>query len=142
MATTSITQRILFDATPDEVYEALTDPKEHTKFTGSKATGAAKVGGEFTAWDGYITGRHLKLSKGRKIVQEWKTTEWPEGYPVSTVEFTIKRKGKKTELIMKHSNVPKEQAKEYKEGWTAFYWEPLKKYFSRENKKKAVLFSI
>jgi len=31
---------------------------------------------------------------------------------------------------MIHSNVPKEQAASYREGWIDFYW-PLKEYFGK-----------
>ena len=75
--------------------------------------------------------RDIELEKGKKIVQEWKTTEWPKGYPPSIVELTLKPKGTKTELTMIHSKVPAEQAKSYEDGWKEFYWEPLKKYFTK-----------
>ena len=78
MKTTSITQKNLLPTLPEEVYDALLDPKKHSKFTGSKATGKTKVGAKFTAWDGYISGRNLELEKGKRIVQEWITTDWPE----------------------------------------------------------------
>jgi activator of HSP90 ATPase len=125
----TIVQTASIDATPDEVYEAYTDPKKHSEFTGSPATGSPRVGGRFTAWDGYISGRYVELVKGKKIVHEWRTTEWPAGYPASVVELTFKPKGKKTELTMVHSKVPAEQAEDYAEGWTDFYWKPLRKYF-------------
>src|SRR5271157_114682 len=125
----TIKQTIVIDATPDEVYEAYTDPGKHSEFTGSPATGKVKISGRFTAWDGYISGRFLELEKGKKVVHEWKTTEWPAGYPPSLVKLTLKPKGKKTELTMVHSKVPAEQAGNYAEGWTDYYWEPLKKHF-------------
>jgi uncharacterized protein YndB with AHSA1/START domain len=125
-----IRQRALIDATPEEVYQAYVDPKKHGEFTGSRATGTPRVGGKFTAWDGYIDGKYVELKKGKKIVHEWTTTEWPEGYPPSVVELTLKPRGKKTELTMVHSKAPAEQADSYAQGWTDWYWEPLKKYFS------------
>lgn len=125
----TIVQTVLIDATPDEVYDAYTNPEKHSEFTGSRATGSPKAGGRFTAWDGYISGRYLELAKGKKVVHEWRTTEWPAGYPPSVVELTFTPKGKKTELTMVHSKVPAEQAGDYAEGWTDYYWEPLKKYY-------------
>ena len=122
---------MLIDASPDEVYEAYVDPKKHAKFTGQSAAGSPKVGGKFTAGDGYITAKYVELQKGRKIVQEWTTSEWPEGYPPSILEITVKPKGKKTELTMVHSKVPAEQGDYYAGGWKEFYWEPLKKHFAR-----------
>ncbi len=124
-----IRQVELIDATPDEVYEAYVDPEKHSEFTGSPAKGAPRVGGRFTAWDGYISGKFLELEKGKKVVHEWKTTEWPPGYPPSVVELTFKAKGKRTVLTMVHSKAPAEQAESYAEGWTDYYWEPLKRYF-------------
>ncbi|MDE1852340.1 MAG: SRPBCC domain-containing protein [Thaumarchaeota archaeon] len=125
----TIKQTVLIDASPAEVYEAYVNPKKHAEFTGSPATGTPKVGGKFTASDGYISGEYVELEKGRRIVHWWTTTEWPEGYPPSKMELRLKPKGKKTELTMIHSKVPAEQAKRYAEGWQEYYWEPLKKYF-------------
>lgn len=124
-----IKQTAFIDAHPDDVYEAYVDPKKHSEFTGSQATGSPKVGGRFTAWDGYISGKFIELEKGKRIVHEWKTTEWPKGHPPSIVELSFELDGKKTKLTMVHSKVPAEQADEYAKGWTDYYWKPLKKYF-------------
>jgi len=126
----SITQTVVVSATPDEVYEAFVNARKHAAFTQSPATGTARVGGKFTAWDGYISGVNRKLVKGRVIVQDWWTTEWPEGAPPSTVTFTFKAVKAGTEVTLVHSNVPAGQASGYKQGWIDFYWNPLKAYFS------------
>ena len=127
----TIRQRVMVDASPSEVYEMYVDAKKHAEFTGSAATGVARVGSSFSAWDGYISGKFLELKQGQRIVQEWRTTEWPEGYPSSVVEVSVERKGKKTQLTIVHSSVPAEQADNYARGWTDYYWEPLKRHFSR-----------
>jgi activator of HSP90 ATPase len=82
MKATTIKQKTLIPATPDEVYDAFMEAKKHSAFTGSKATSDPKVGGEFTAWDGYISGSNLELVKGKEIVQEWSTTDWPDKFPL------------------------------------------------------------
>ncbi|HXW95470.1 MAG TPA: SRPBCC domain-containing protein [Nitrososphaerales archaeon] len=128
----TIRQTALFDATPLEVYEAYVDPKKHAAFTGQSASGAPKIGGKFTAGDGYITGKYLALEEGKRILHEWTTTEWPEGYPPSVLELNLKAKGKKTELTMVHSKVPEGQVDYYAEGWKEYYWEPLRKYFAKK----------
>lgn len=128
----TIKQTALIDATPLEVYEAYVDPRKHAAFTGQSATGAPKVGGRFTAGDGYITGKYLALERGKRVLHEWTTTEWPEGYPVSILELNLKAKGKKTELTMVHSKVPEEQVDYYAEGWKEYYWKPLQKYFAKK----------
>jgi uncharacterized protein YndB with AHSA1/START domain len=126
-----IKQVAIIDASPVEVYEAYVDPKKHAAFTGDSATGTAKVGGKFAAGNGYISAKYLDLEKGKRILHEWTTTEWPKGYPPSLVELILKPKGKKTELTMIHSKVPAEQAADYDQGWKDYYWEPMKKYFKK-----------
>ena len=129
--TKTIKQTVFLPATPARVYEAFTNARVHSDFTGSKATCTARTGGKFSAYDGYIQGKIKALEEGSRIVQEWHTTEWPHGAPPSTVEFTLKAKGDGTELTMIHSDVPAEQAESYRQGWIDYYWEPLKEYFSR-----------
>jgi activator of HSP90 ATPase len=127
----TITQKIIIKATPTEVYDAFIDPKKHSEFTGSKATGKPVVGGKFTAWDGYIQGKNLELEKGKRIVQEWVTTDWPKNFPPSRLELNFMDLGGKTEITMVHLDVPAVQEDELKQGWKDFYWEPLKDYFRK-----------
>jgi len=130
---TTITQKVIIPASPKQVYDAYTDPKFHSEFTDAKASGKAVVGGKFTAWDGYIFGKYLELENGKRLVQEWTTTDWEEGYPASNLELTFKAVPQGTEISMVHSNVPKVQADEVEQGWTEFYWTPLKEYFSSQS---------
>jgi activator of HSP90 ATPase len=130
--TTSISQKVVISASPEEVYDALINPKKHSEFTGSKATGKAIVGAKFTAWDGYISGKNLELEKGKRIVQQWITTDWPEDYSPSKLELSLKKIDGQTELSMIHSNIPTDQKKELEQGWIDFYWEPLKSYFGKK----------
>jgi activator of HSP90 ATPase len=132
--TATITQKVVVSATPEEVYDAYTNAKKHAEFTGSKATNNPVVGGKFTAWDGYISGKNLELEKGKRIVQEWVTTDWPEGYPPSKLELTLREVNGKTEITMVHSDVPAEQENDLKQGWADFYWEPLKNYFKKRKR--------
>jgi activator of HSP90 ATPase len=67
----TIEQTVFFEATPEEIYDALLDARKHSEFTGSPATASAKKGATFTAWEGYIIGKNIELVKGKKIVQEW-----------------------------------------------------------------------
>ncbi len=132
---TTITQKVIISkVSPKQVYEAYVDPKKHSEFTGSEATGKPVVGGKFTAWDGYISGKFLELDEGKRLVQEWKSTDFPEGALPSRLELTFREVPKGTEIVMVHSNVPKDQEDETAEGWTEFYWEPLKQYFKKKSK--------
>lgn len=133
--THTIKQKAIIPATPDEVYEAFTNPKIYSEFTGSKFTGVAKVGEKFTVYD--ITGKFLELEKGKRIVEDWVNSNWPEGPAPSKVELTFKATSEGTEVTLVQSNLPMEVKEDYLlEGWTEYYWNPLKKYFSKKSKKK------
>lgn len=136
LPTKIIRQKVTIPAEPSEVYWAYLDPKKASKFTGQSASGAARVGAKMNHGDGYITGKYLELVDGKKIVQEWVTTEWPEDYPPSILELRFEPKGRGTELTMIHSKVPKADAERYSEGWMEFYWAPLKAYFASAEKGK------
>ena len=129
--TKTIKVKEFIPAPPAEIYDALLDEHTHQKFTGAKATCERFVGGKFSAWNGYITGKNVKLESAQRIVQEWQTTEWPEGYGPSLLEVTFQPKGSGTEIHLTQSNVPATQAKFYKKGWAEFYWKPLRKYFKK-----------
>ena len=126
----TITQKVFVpSATPDEVYTAFLDPKKHAAFTCSAATGSARVGGKFTAWDGYISGVNRELVKGKTIVQDWETTEWPKDAPPSRLALSFEAAKGGTAIKMVHSNVPADQADSLRQGWIDYYWTPLKAYF-------------
>ncbi|MEK6954207.1 MAG: SRPBCC domain-containing protein [Candidatus Micrarchaeota archaeon] len=132
--TVTIVMEVQVPAKPMEVYIALTDPQKHEDFTGTEAKGTDKEGGKFSTWDGYSFGKNLQLVKGRKIVQEWQTSEWPEEAKPSILTITLTSSKEGTLLKMVQENVPEEQAKNYENGWEEFYWEPLKAYFKRKSK--------
>ena len=128
--TKTIKQRTLIPASPKQVYDAYTNARTHAEVTGAPATGARRIGGRFTAYDGYIMGVHRVLTPGKRVVQEWTTTEWPAGAPASKLELTFRAVKGGTDLRMVHSNVPAEQAAGYRQGWIDYYWSPLREYFT------------
>lgn len=108
----TIRQKVVLHAKPMEVYEAYLDSKKQTAFTGSRATSDPKVGGKFTAWDGYITGEYLELEPGKKILQEWRSSDFPDGSAAPRFEIDLKETEGGTELSIVHSGVPVEIAED------------------------------
>ncbi|MBM2816101.1 MAG: hypothetical protein HW421_2863 [Ignavibacteria bacterium] len=116
-------------ASAEKIFNAWLDAKEHSKFTGGgKSTGKPVVGGKFTAWDGYISGKNLILEPNTRIVQSWRTTEFPESSPDSTIEVTFKDVKSGTKITIKHENIPEGQGESYKKGWKDYYFKPMKEY--------------
>lgn len=113
---------------PAEVYAAWLDSKAHSKMTGAKAKVSDKVGGKFTAWDGYITGRNLKLEAGKRIVQAWRTSEFSDDEEDSLIEVTFEPVKGGTKLTLRHTKLPP-HGETYRQGWEDNYFEPMKDYF-------------
>jgi activator of HSP90 ATPase len=65
----------ILNATPSEIYNAWLTSKGHSAMTGSLANVDGRVGGKFTAWDGYIAGSTLELTPDQRIVQAWRTSD-------------------------------------------------------------------
>ena len=113
----------------EKFYEAYLSSEGHTALTGSPARVDGTVDGDFTAWDGYIQGMFLELEKNKRIVQAWRTAEFPEGAEDSIVEILLEEDHGKTKLTLKHTNIPKGQMDSYKTGWEDFYFKPMREYF-------------
>lgn len=123
-------------AEAEEVYDVFMDPAKHAEFTGDDASGSSVVGKEFHAYSGYILAKNLELEPGKKIVQEWTTSEWPEGAPPSILTITLKETKMGTKLTMVHSKVPEEQSDDYEAGWKEHYWSKLEKYFEAKKRSR------
>lgn len=123
----TIRQTVTFDATPDQIYEALMDSKKHSEFTGSKAAIENKKGGKFEVWDGYANGINLELIPGKKIVQTWRASDWPEGVE-SNITYMLRGTTDKTELEFTQTGVPDEFYDDISRGWEEYYWQPLNKF--------------
>ncbi len=133
----SFTVTAVIPATPLRVYQAWLDDREHGAFTGAKAEAEPGIGGAFTAWDGYIRGRTLELSEGRRILQAWRTSEFPPGSEDSLLEILLEEAPWGTRLTLRHSGIPEGQGESYESGWEDHYFEPLRRYFGRGAKRRA-----
>jgi activator of HSP90 ATPase len=117
-----------FRAKPREVYEAYLDSRRQTRITGATARMSRKVGGRFTAGDGYIRGFNLDLVPGKRIVQAWRGSDWEDGaYSILTLE--MRPRGKGTRMVVDHLGIPDDQRAGVDQGWHDYYWTPMKTYF-------------
>lgn len=116
-------------AKPAEIYEAWLSSGGHSSMTGSPAEIDGKVAGQFSAWDGYIFGKTLELTPNQRIVQAWRTTEFPNGASDSHLEVLLEEVSNGTKITLIHSDMPEDQVDSYRQGWEDFYFKPMKEYF-------------
>ena len=128
----NIRQTVTFSVSPKEIYEALMDSKKHAAFTGAAARISPQVGGTISAWDGYIEGKNLELVLNKKIVQEWRASDWPEG-EASTATFEITKSGTGSKLVFTQTKVPEKHVQSIKQGWKDHYWKPMKEFFGEQS---------
>jgi uncharacterized protein YndB with AHSA1/START domain len=127
---TEFTISTILPAIPEKVFRAWLSTDGHSAMTGSPAKVEPRVGGTFTAWDGYITGKTLELKPYTRIVQAWRTSEFPNESPDSRLEIILEAVKEGAKLTLIHSNIPDDQADSYEGGWDENYFIPMKEYFS------------
>jgi uncharacterized protein YndB with AHSA1/START domain len=122
----NLKQRHAIEATPEEVYIALTNPLTIELWSGYSAEFDAVEGGEFSLWEGDISGKNLKLVPNEFLQQQWYFDGQEE---ISLVTISLKTEGNLTLAELTHENIPDEVFEEMVEGWKKYYFGALKSYF-------------
>lgn len=125
----AITQSGVVPATPEQIFDAWIDGPGHAAMTGAGADSDPRVGGRFTAWDGYIEGTHRALERPRRIVQAWRTSEFPVDAPDSELVVELRPVPGGTEVRFVHSGIPDGQGASYERGWVDHYLDPMRAWF-------------
>lgn len=139
----AIHQEVMLDASPQRVYQALTRTQDFDMITrlsdgaallaaaGAKPTSiSTEIGGAFTLFGGYITGRHLEMLPNERLVQAWRAGSWkPGGFSIAAFYLTVE--GGKTRLNFEHRGFPNGNGVSLAQGWHSHYWEPLTKYLAQ-----------
>ena len=115
-------------ATPMAVYQAWMSSDGHAAMTGAGAEIDPRVNGDFSAWDGYISGRTVALEPGRRIVQSWRTTDFDPTDDDSQIEVLLEKVPEGTKISLRHSGIPDGQSG-YEQGWRDNYFDPMRLYF-------------
>jgi len=119
----------IINATPEEVYIALTNPFTIELWSGENAVMSTVEGSEFSLFDGSIEGRNLEFEENKKIVQEWYFGE--EDTPsIVTIKLHAHQEGTSAEL--RHTNIPDEAYDDITEGWNDVYFAALDEFFEDE----------
>lgn len=107
------------NATPQEIYAAITNPLTLQLWTGEPAEMSTKPGSEFSLWDGSIVGKNLEFEEGKKIVQQWYFDGQDEP-SIVTIKLHADKNGTSAEL--RHNNIPDEAYNDIVEGWNDVYF--------------------
>lgn len=121
----------IYPVSAKRLYDAWLNSRTHSDFTGTKAHIDPRQGTAFSISNGYITGSNLILQPYGRIVQHWRTTEFPEGSPDSKLEVLFEKHNGGTKLTIIHTQLPNGDEKKYEKGWKDHYLKPMKLYFKK-----------
>jgi activator of HSP90 ATPase len=114
-------------ATPDEVYTALTNSTSIELWTGEEAEMSIEPGSEFSMWGGSIVGKNIEFEENKKIVQQW-YFDGQEEKSIVTIKLHFFKQVTSVEL--KHTNIPDSEYDDFVEGWEVSYFGSLIEFFN------------
>ncbi|MGA9798038.1 MAG: SRPBCC family protein [Terriglobales bacterium] len=132
----AIHQEADFKASPERIYNALTDAQQFQKVellgramkSSDLATNPAQIsrepGGPFSIFGAFIVGRQIELVPNTRIVQAWREISWNPGV-YSIAKFVLTEQGSGTKLIFDHTGFPAGAGDHLAAGWKSHYWDAL-----------------
>jgi activator of HSP90 ATPase len=112
-------------ASPEDVYNALTNKTMIEIWTGEVADFKAEPESEFSMWGGAITGKNILFEKDKLIKQIWYFDEIESEV---TIKLHPDKKGTSVELHQ--NNIPDEAFENISEGWDQDYFSSLEDLFN------------
>jgi uncharacterized protein YndB with AHSA1/START domain len=134
----AIHQETVFKASPHKVYGVLTEAKAFDRvvmlsgalqamhLAASRCRIGKTPGSSFALFGGFITGRHLELQPGVRLIQTWRSAGWPE-HIHSIARFELRPHDDGTLLVFDHTGFPDAEAASLASGWREHYWNPMAK---------------
>ena len=123
----------IFPVSAKIIFNSWLNSEQHSEFTGEKAKVLPRTGTNFTAGGGYISGTNLYIQPYGRIVQSWRSKDFPDRSPDSKLELLFEKVKKGTKLTLIHSKIPDGQFKKCENGWKEYYIKRMKKYFKNHN---------
>lgn len=126
-----VRKSIVVDATPSEVFKALTDEKELVRWMPNQARFDPRVGGEYEFkynWadrnvDGVVRGRVLEFTQNKKLSYTWDSlrTDFSGPRTEAIVSWTLEElPDGKTRVTLVHSGIGRQFLQDTERGWSHY----------------------
>jgi activator of HSP90 ATPase len=125
-----ITQSVVLLAPAEKLFATYLDPVLHAAMTGAPVTISRESGAPFVAFGGRISGTMLQVVAPRLIVQSWRSGNFKDTDPDSTLILSFTTEGSNGRIDLVHLDVPEQDYQGVTEGWEKYYWTPWKLYLS------------
>ena len=121
-------QEITFKCKSQRVFEALTNAGQFSELSGKPAEINPESGGNFSCFDGMISGLSIEIVPNKRLVLAWRVGNWEPGvYSIVKLELE-ETSDTETKLVFDHTGFPEEHKAHLEKGWYENYWGPMKKY--------------
>ena len=117
----------ILNASPEEVYLALTNPITIKLWTSEEAIMSTIPDADFSLWDGSITGKNISFIENKQIVQQW-YFDGASDDSIVTIKLHVNDEG--TSVEVRHTNIPDEDFADIVEGWDGAYMGALQDFYS------------
>lgn len=121
----SIKKYYKLQASPEDVYNAMTNPVMLEIWTGEKAEFSTEPNTEFSLWDGAITGLNIQCVQDRLIEQLWYFDEVE-----SKVTIKLHPDKENTSVELRQENIPDDAFENMVDGWDEDYFASLADLFN------------
>lgn len=121
----SIKKYYKLEASPADIYNAMTNPVMLEIWTGEQAIFKTEPNTEFSLWDGSITGLNLEFEKDKLIKQIWYFDDVE-----SVVTIKLHPDKDNTNVELRHENIPDDAFDNIAEGWDEDYFAALMELFN------------
>jgi uncharacterized protein YndB with AHSA1/START domain len=127
-----IYQSVLLPAPASLLFDMYMDASQHAAFTGHPVTIGEESGAEFRAFDDMLSGTILKVVRPRLIVQSWRSLNFNDEDPDSTLILSFEEQGEEGRIDLVHVDVPESDYDGVTEGWEKFYWGPWREHLNSQ----------
>lgn len=127
-----ICKTVVLPASADELFRMYLDSEIHAAITGAPATVNDVAGSAFTAFGGLLKGTLLSVVKPRLVVQSWRSVNFPDDAPDSTLILTFTDEGGEGRIDLVHLDVPDNDFDGVNGGWDSRYFTPWLSYLQNQ----------
>jgi activator of HSP90 ATPase len=124
----TIYKTVVLPAAPEKLFEMYMDAEIHAAFTGAPVTISEESGSEFEAFGGLLKGTTLQAVKPMLIVQSWRSVNFTDDDPDSTLIISFSREDDDGRIDLVHIDVPENDFQGVSGGWESRYFAPWLTY--------------
>ncbi len=130
----TIYKTVVLPGSPAELYAMYMDAEIHAAFTGAPARISEEPGSPFEAFGGLLTGTMLQAVRPMLIVQSWRSVNFADEDPDSTLIISFSPEDDDGRIDLIHLDVPENDFQGVSGGWESRYFAPWLTYLQSREK--------